>query len=130
MATKTNNYKLTKPEQTDFYNVDDFNDNMDIIDGELKKAEEHTTDSNVHVTAEEKKAWNNATPKEHTHKATDINEGTLSIDRLPTIPVNKGGTGATNAATALQNLGITAGTEELEAGVSELPTGNIYFVYE
>lgn len=37
---KTTNYELNKPEGTDFYDVDDFNDNMDIIDTELaKKAE-------------------------------------------------------------------------------------------
>lgn len=33
----TENYGLKKPETTDFYNVDDFNENMDIIEEELKK---------------------------------------------------------------------------------------------
>ncbi len=37
MSSKTMNYNLTKPAQSDFYNVDDFNDNADIIDTELKK---------------------------------------------------------------------------------------------
>ena len=32
----TVNYELVKPSQDDFYNVDDFNQNMDIIDGQLK----------------------------------------------------------------------------------------------
>ena len=32
MATKTTNLGLTKPAQEDFYNVNDFNTNMDIID--------------------------------------------------------------------------------------------------
>lgn len=37
---KTTNYELKKPEGTDFYDIDDFNDNMDTIDTELaKKAE-------------------------------------------------------------------------------------------
>lgn len=37
---KTTNYELNKPEGTDFYDIDDFNDNMDTIDTELaKKAE-------------------------------------------------------------------------------------------
>lgn len=39
---KTTNYNLNKPEETDFYNVDDFNDNADIIDAELKKAQGKT----------------------------------------------------------------------------------------
>lgn len=33
----TTNYGLKKPESTDFYNVGDFNTNMDLIDSELKK---------------------------------------------------------------------------------------------
>ena len=32
----------------------------------------------------------------HKHSATDINSGTLSSDRLPTVPVTKGGTGKTS----------------------------------
>lgn len=34
----TTNYHLKKPEGTDFYNVDDFNDNMDAIDNALDSA--------------------------------------------------------------------------------------------
>lgn len=37
MANKTTNYGLIKPLPTDFYNIDDHNRNMDIIDSELKK---------------------------------------------------------------------------------------------
>ena len=37
MATYTSNYNLKKPEQNDFYNVEDFNGNMDIIDQRLSK---------------------------------------------------------------------------------------------
>lgn len=42
MATKTVNYSLTKPAQTDYYDVDVFNKNMDIIDAELKANAGHT----------------------------------------------------------------------------------------
>lgn len=49
----------------------------------------------------------------HKHAASDINSGTLSSDRLPTVPIAKGGTGATTAAAALTNLGITATATEL-----------------
>ncbi len=49
----------------------------------------------------------------HNHSASNITSGTLSSDRLPTVPVAKGGTGATTAAAALTNLGITATAAEL-----------------
>lgn len=35
MATQTENLKLIKPDKTDFYNVDDFNHNIDIMDKEI-----------------------------------------------------------------------------------------------
>lgn len=47
-----------------------------------------------------------AADKEHTHSAADITSGTMSINRLPTITVAKGGTGATTAAQARVNLGV------------------------
>ena len=49
----------------------------------------------------------------HKHSTSDITSGTLSSDRLPTVPIAKGGTGATTAAGALTNLGITATAAEL-----------------
>lgn len=49
----------------------------------------------------------------HNHSASNITSGTLSSDRLPTVPISKGGTGATTAAAALTNLGITATATEL-----------------
>lgn len=37
---ETTNFKLRKPAPEDFYNVQDFNDNMDIIDTEIKAAQD------------------------------------------------------------------------------------------
>lgn len=48
-----------------------------------------------------------AATSSHNHAASNITSGTLSSDRLPTVPVAKGGTGATTAAAARTNLGIT-----------------------
>lgn len=41
----------------------------------------------------------------HNHDAGDINAGTLDAQRLPVIPVTKGGTGATTAQQARANIG-------------------------
>ncbi|MBE5927590.1 MAG: hypothetical protein E7270_11605 [Lachnospiraceae bacterium] len=49
----------------------------------------------------------------HNHAASNITSGTLSSDRLPTVPIDKGGTGATTAAAVLTNLGLTATAAEL-----------------
>lgn len=49
----------------------------------------------------------------HNHAASNITSGTISIDRLPTVTIAKGGTGATTAAGALSNLGLTATATEL-----------------
>lgn len=53
-----------------------------------------------------------------------------AADLEGSVPIANGGTGATTAAQALQNLGITYGTADLTAGTSELATGSLYFVHE
>ena len=58
-----------------------------------------------------------------------INRKTRATDLLEIVPIANGGTGATTAAQALANLGITSGTTDIGAG-AELATGSIYFVHE
>lgn len=79
MANYTNKYKLTKPLGTDLYNINVQNENMDKIDTALGNIEKTVTDHDHNLTGD---------------KITGI------------LPVNKGGTGATTPADALQNLGI------------------------
>jgi len=43
----------------------------------------------------------------HDHAAGDIKSGTLSSDRLPIVPISKGGTGAATAEEARKSLAIT-----------------------
>lgn len=55
-----------------------------------------------------------AADEEHTHSASDITSGAMSINRLPTITVAKGGTGATTAAQARVNLGVDISAETIQ----------------
>lgn len=55
-----------------------------------------------------------AADEEHTHSAADITSGTMSVSRLPTITVAKGGTGATTAAQARVNLGVDISDETIQ----------------
>ena len=65
-----------------------------------------------------------------TRSAANITTGTLDADRLPVVPVTKGGTGATTAAEALTNLGAATATHNHSAsdinsgtlGTARLPT--------
>ena len=55
-------------------------------------------------------------PLSHAHSASDVTSGTLSADRLPTVPVSKGGTGSTTAQGALSALGAAAAYHDHGAG--------------
>lgn len=46
-----------------------------------------------------------AAASSHNHAASNITSGTLNSDRLPTVPISKGGTGATTVEGVLSNLG-------------------------
>lgn len=70
-------------------------------------------------------------PEEHTHSAADITSGTLSSDRLSTVPIVKGGTNATSANGALTNFGLTAtSTSNASIKVSSLTIGNGVITYD
>ena len=59
-----------------------------------------------------------------TKDASKLNTGTLSVDRLPTVPIKKGGTGATTKAKALENLGI----HFCESDPGTYVAGDFYFI--
>lgn len=50
MSTKTPNYNLTKPEESDYFDVAYQGDNMEIIDAELKNINNKTTVLNTHLS--------------------------------------------------------------------------------
>lgn len=65
----------------------------------------------------------------HNHSASDVNEGTLSSERLPTIPIAKGGTGAVTSKNAGKNLmassSFSSGSGYVEFGDLLIQWGNI-----
>ena len=81
---------------------------------ELTNNSDFATNASVTSVKEELQAdIDGKAASSHNHTASNITSGTLSSDRLPTVPVAKGGTGATTAAGALTNLGLTATASEL-----------------
>lgn len=51
MAKNTSNYNLKKPSSEDFYNVEDQNGNMDIIDQELKRLNEDNQNTDQKISS-------------------------------------------------------------------------------
>ena len=78
------------------------------VDGSLTINSGKGDGSTYNVATQLTNLNNNKAAVSHTHSATDITKGTLSLDHLPTIPVSKGGTGATTASAALTNLGAAS----------------------
>lgn len=70
-----------------------------------------------------------AAASSHNHSAANITSGTLSTDRLPTVPIGRGGTGAGSAADARANLGFNASnltSEDLNALIGSTETKSYY----
>ena len=136
MAAETANYGLKKPSAEDFYNIEDFNWNADVIDAELAKRAElpamdfdpagsaaavqtalsgHTGDNVRHLTAAERTAWNAKAAGDHTHTAAQVgavpttrkvNGKALSAD----VTLAAADVGAAAAGHSHAASGVTAGT--------------------
>lgn len=57
---QTVNLKLGKPLPSEKYDVAVFNGNADILDISIGNFNTHSNNSNIHVSAEEKAKWNEA----------------------------------------------------------------------
>lgn len=105
MADYTQNYNLKKPVQTDFYNIDDFNDNADIIDEALSN-KLNSDFSNVSGGAV---PISNGGTGATTAASARTNLGVMARDfsnASSTLSISKGGTGATTADGIKNNLGL------------------------
>ena len=134
MADFTKNYNLKKPTDTDFYNVQDFNSNVDIIDASLNNLNNsiNNLDQKTNIIdsslANLNASINNLDEKidsvadniaENISKnVEDFTEGIL--------PIARGGTG-TNSTTGIRNsigLGTTSSVQFNSLTVSSLTVNN------
>lgn len=157
MPNKTTNYGLTKPLSSEFYDIQVQNENMDIIDRELKNRaslneqgkvpEEQLPDiTNIPVTSEvpaDSDIWidpddetteaSHITDKNNPHGVTAAQVGAAKSD-LSNASGTLGGQVVANA-TAAATLGtpqirnVTISPTDLTAGSSSLATGSSYHVY-
>jgi hypothetical protein len=144
MSTQTTNLKLVKPELTDVADITAFNSNWDKLDEKFNSNGKIKSDSldietlvsdleeagiKGGVEGYSKEEVNNLLEEksnsDHKHSMDDITSGTL--------PIEKGGTGATTIEGARTNLGVapmyTYSTTDIVAGTTPLETGKLYFVY-
>ena len=178
MATYTTKYSLKKPGLEDFGDIADINANMDIIDAELAKKADLDENNKISADQMPEITSTQSAEKLKTARTIGISGGatgtatsfdgsaniTIPVTALDvskaaagTLPVARGGTGATTAASALSTLGalpkaggtmtgnlvannpavgtkavrnIYAGTTDMTAGTTDLTTGTLYLVYE
>ena len=107
MATQTPKYKLIKQGQEDYYNVDVSNGNMDIIDNVLG---DHSSQLGAKANMDDvNTALGQKADIDDIPTSLPASGGTAQTIS-DTLPVSKGGTGATTAIAALAALGIGYGT--------------------
>ena len=133
MASYTPNYNLKKPAQDDFFDVDDFNGNSDIIDTALNN-KLNTDFSNISggsggvvpITAGGTGANTASGALTNLGVNTALsNKADKDLSNVTgTLPVSKGGTGATTASGALTNLGAFSSSGGTIAGDVKLKTSS------
>ena len=112
MADYTENYNLKKPDDTNFYNIQDFNGNADIIDAalndKLEKDFSNISSGAIPITNGGTGATTAAQALSNLGVTTTLNnKADKDLSNVTgTLPIANGGTGATTAAGALSNLGI------------------------
>lgn len=111
MADKTQNFGLTKPLPSEFYDVGVPNGNMDKIDTILQEHDQHVKNGAAHVTAAEKARWDGkAEPSEIADAIGDHNTGQAAHPDIRAAVKAAQGTANTaqNAANAAQSAASTA----------------------
>ena len=155
----TANLNLKKPEQDDFYNIENENDNMDKIDTEIaKKADKTEVLTKTNTTAfTPTEDYNPATKKYVDDNKTQIADNLTTEDSGKALSAKQGKILNNNKVDKVSGKGLSANdftaayktkldnldsslsakapaysysTTDLTAGTSALATGKLYFVYE
>lgn len=109
---KTNNYNLNKPEGDDLYDVNDMNDNMDVIDAELKEI--NTKVANA-VTASNEHTENTSNP----HSVTKSQIGLENVENKSSATI-RGELTSGNVTSALGYTPIDSSAKGSANGLAEL----------
>jgi hypothetical protein len=134
MAEYTTNYNLEKQQNNDYISIEGINDNFDTIDTELKNLNDKKVatetgkglSANDYTTTEKTKLASIAeNANNYTHPTSGVTAGTyrnvtvnaqghVTTGTNPTLAISEGGTGATTAESARNNLGLGGTTGALE----------------
>ena len=97
MATRTTNYRLTKPEQTDLVDIDELNGNFDIIDRQMKANADAAAGKQDALTFDDAPVSGSRNPVRSGGIFTELRkkQDTLNFDEAPVSgsrnPVRSGG---------------------------------------
>lgn len=108
----TKNYGLKKPEGTDFYNVEDFNENMDAVDAKLFAVE--MTASEVKESSKTHEA-----DKSNPHAVTKSQVGLSNVENKSSATI-RGELTAKNVTDALTYMPMNQALKGAPSGVAEL----------
>lgn len=99
----------------------------------------HAANKTLHVTDEERQAWNNKAPGTHTHTAAQVT-GTFQASQIPNLPANKitsgtlpvarGGTGVSSLTGTDYTTSRVRGIALMDSVPASIPNGCIVGVYE
>lgn len=117
MASKTTNFNLTKPSADDFYDIGVHNDNMDIIDAEMKRMDDES--KRIDNDAKENLEEHTNAPNPH-----NITASTVGLGNVPNVATNDQTPTYTEAST-LTNL---ASGEKLSVALGKIKKAITSFV--
>ena len=118
-------------------------DMLNRIKSNIVELQNHTSDTNIHVTAAEKSAWNakldsytetDPTVPDWAKQPNKPNYTASEVGAVPTSRAVNGKALSSDITLSASDVGAapayTYGTEDLIAGTSPLATGTLYFMYE